>query len=78
MVCDVCGRRGAKIRKITRSFGKGKGTFLIEAVPVVSCPSCGDTHLTSSTLREIERIRLHRRRLTQRRVIAVARFGRAA
>lgn len=78
MVCDVCGKRGAKIRRVTRSFGKGKTAFLIEAVPVVSCPRCGESYLTAKTLREIERIRLHRRRLTERRLVPVARFGGAA
>ena len=78
MVCDVCGQKGARIRRMTRSFGKGKTTFLIEAVPVVSCPRCGESYLTPSTLREIERIRLHRRQLTEDRVVPVARFGGAA
>ena len=78
MVCDVCGKRGARIRRVTRSFGKGKAAFLIEAVPVVSCPHCGESYLTASTLREIERIKLHRRQLTENRLVPVARFGGAA
>jgi len=63
---------------VTRSFGKGKAAFLIEAVPVVSCPHCGESYLTASALREIERIRLHRRQLTEDRLVPVARFGGAA
>ena len=78
MVCDVCGTKGARIRRVTRSFGKGKAAFLIEAVPVVSCPSCGESYLTASTLHEIERIRLHRRQLSKDRVVPVATFGGAA
>ena len=75
-VCDVCGKKGARVRRMTRSFGKGKTSFLVEAVPVVSCPNCGDSYLTAGTLREIEHIRRHRRRLTKGRVVSVATFGR--
>lgn len=75
MVCDICGKRGARIRRVTRSFGKGKATFLIEAVPVVSCPKCGEGYLTADTLREVERIRQKRRRLTKGRLVPVATFG---
>ena len=75
MVCDICGKRGARIRRVTRSFGKGKATFLIEAVPVVSCSKCGESYLTADTLREVERIRQKRRRLTKGRLVPVATFG---
>src|SRR2546425_9689864 len=75
MVCDICGKRGARIRRVTRSFGKGKATFLIEAVPIVSCPKCGESYLTADTLREVERIRQKRRRLTKGRLVPVATFG---
>lgn len=78
LVCDVCGKKGARIRRVTRSVGKGKTAFLIEAVPVVSCPRCGESYLTANTLREIERIKLHRRQLTEVRTIPVAKFGGAA
>lgn len=78
IVCDVCGRKGARLRRLTRSFGKGKAAFLIEAVPVVSCPHCGESYLTASTLREIEHIRQHRREFTKTRMVSVARFGGAA
>jgi len=78
IVCDVCGRKGARRRRVTRSFGKGKATFLIEAVPVVTCPHCGESYLTADTLREIERIRRHRRELTKDRMVPVAKFGGAA
>ena len=78
MVCDVCGRKGARTRRVTRSFGKGKTALLIEDVPVVSCPHCGERYLTAKTLREIERIRQHWRKLTKARRVPVATFGGAA
>ncbi|MBM4439840.1 MAG: type II toxin-antitoxin system MqsA family antitoxin [Candidatus Rokubacteria bacterium] len=78
MICDNCGKRGAKVRKVTQSFGRGRAAFLIEDVPVVTCTRCGESYVTAQTLREIERIRAHRRRLTERRLVPVARFGGAA
>ena len=73
MICDNCGREGARIRKVTRTYGRGKDLLLIENVPVVSCPNCGESYLTAETLHEIERLKLHRRNLAiQRPVKAVA------
>ena len=78
MACDICGKKGARIRRMTRSLGKGKTTLLIEGVPVVSCPHCGESYLTAATLHEIERIRLHRRQLAEDRLVPVAKLGGAA
>ena len=75
MVCDICGKSGAQIRQVSRSYGKGATLFVIENVPVVSCPHCGESYLTAETLHEIERIKLHRRALAQERCIAVATFA---
>jgi len=41
MICDICGQEGARIRRITRSYGKGETLLVIENAPVVSCPHCG-------------------------------------
>ena len=75
MVCAACGKKGARVRRVTRTCGRGKTFLLIEAVPVVTCSRCGESYITAKTLREIERIKQHRRRLATRRVVAVARFG---
>jgi YgiT-type zinc finger domain-containing protein len=61
MICDICGNQGAEVRYVTRSYGKGKNLLIIENVPVVVCPTCGESYLTVETLHEIERIKLHRR-----------------
>lgn len=74
MICDICGKDGAEIRNITRSYGKGANLLVIENVPVVVCPSCGESYLTAETLHEIERIKLHRRSLAKPRNVAVANF----
>ena len=74
MVCDICGLEGAQIRRVSRSYGKGANLFVIENVPIVSCPHCGESYLAAETLHEIERIKVHRRALSQERCIAVAEF----
>ncbi|HAK95493.1 MAG TPA: YgiT-type zinc finger domain-containing protein [Planctomycetes bacterium] len=78
MVCDICGEKSARIRHVTRSFGRGRSSFLIENVPVVTCTSCGESYLTAETLKEIERIRLHWRQLSVDKKVPVAKFGGAA
>ena len=75
MICDICGKSGAKIRRTTRSYGKGENLLVIENIPVVSCPNCGESYLTADTLHEIERIKLHRKSWAKERNIPVAAFG---
>jgi len=74
MTCDICGKKGAEIRAMTRSYGKGANLLIIENVPVVVCPNCGESYLTAETLHEIERIKLHRKNLAKLKSVAVAEF----
>jgi len=74
LICDNCGKKRAKVRHVTRSYGKGQDLLIIENVPIISCPNCGEHYLTSETLHEIERIKLHRRHFATKRSIAVATF----
>ncbi len=67
MVCDICGQEGARVRRVARSYGKGKDLLVIENVPVVSCPHCGESYLTAETLHEIKRIKRHQRSLARER-----------
>ncbi len=75
MVCDICGKDGARIRKVARTYGKGKHLLVMEDVPVVSCPHCGGSYLTAETLHEIERIKLHRKSLAVERSLDVVSFA---
>ena len=75
MVCDICGKRGARIRRITETFGRSRDLLVIENVPLVTCPRCGERYFTADTLHEIERIRMHRKRLAVERPVRVARFA---
>ncbi|HLG15832.1 MAG TPA: type II toxin-antitoxin system MqsA family antitoxin [Blastocatellia bacterium] len=74
ITCDICGRRRAQVRYLTRSYGKGSHLLVIESVPVVVCADCGESYLTAETLHELERIKLHRRTLAKPRNVAVATF----
>ena len=75
MICDNCSKQGARIRRIAKTYGKGKDIFVIENVPVVTCPHCGESYLEAETLHEIERIKLHKRNLTVKRSVPVAVFA---
>ena len=78
MVCVLCGKKGARIRRVTRTCQHGRSSFLIEGVPSVICASCGQSYLTAETLKEIERIRMHWRQLTVDKKVPVAKFAGAA
>ncbi len=67
MRCDVCGHEGVPIRRVTRTYGNGAGLLVIENIPVVSCPRCGESYMTAETLHEIERLKLHRHSLAEER-----------
>lgn len=74
MICDICGKEGAKIRKVTETYGKGKNLLLIEDIPMISCPNCGESYFTANTLHEIERIKLHKENFAKKRPVNVAPF----
>ncbi len=75
MVCDICGKEGVRQRTISRSYGKGESLLVIEGVPVMSCPHCGEIYLTAQTLHEVERIKRHREGIATKRPVAVAAFS---
>lgn len=75
MTCDICGGKGARIRSVNRSYGRGADLLVLEDVPVVICPRCRESYLTAETLQEIERIKLHLRSLARRRPVAVTHFA---
>ena len=75
MTCDNCGKQGARIRRVARTYGRGKDIFVIENVPVVTCPHCGESYLEAETLHEIERIRLHKKSFSVNRSVPVVNFA---
>lgn len=74
MLCDICGREGVRIHRVARTYGEGKDLLVIENIPVVSCPHCGESYLTAETLHEIERIKLHRKSFAVERPVEVVSF----
>ncbi|HLL14679.1 MAG TPA: type II toxin-antitoxin system MqsA family antitoxin [Pyrinomonadaceae bacterium] len=74
MICDICGKGGARLRHVTRSYGKEASLLVIENVPIISCPHCGASYLTAETLHELERIKLHRSNFAVERPVPVAVF----
>jgi YgiT-type zinc finger domain-containing protein len=75
MICDICGKEGARIRYVTRNYGKGENLLVIENIPIVSCPNCGERYFTAETLHEIERIKLHKQSFAHKRPVAIAEFA---
>jgi YgiT-type zinc finger domain-containing protein len=68
MKCDICNSEGVHIRNVIRTYGKGEELLIIENLPIISCPHCGESYMTAETLHKIEQIKLNRKNL------AVARF----
>ena len=78
MICDICGKEGARTRHITRSYGKGADLLVIESIPEVTCPHCQESYFTAETLHELERIKLNRNNMAQKKNISVATFAQAS
>ena len=74
-VCDVCGKPGARVRRVSRTYGSGADLLVIENVPVITCLSCGENYLTADTLHELERVKRHRESLAVERQVEVASFA---
>jgi YgiT-type zinc finger domain-containing protein len=77
-LCASCGRPGVRLRKVTRSFGRGPSLLLIEDIPLWTCPHCGESYFTAQTLHEIEHIKALRKSVAVDRPIPVAIFQQEA
>ena len=73
--CDNCGKLGARLRYVSRSYGKGDNLLVIENIPVISCPDCGESYITAETLHRIEHIKQGRMLRAHMRPVAVADFS---
>ena len=76
--CDVCGKRSARPRHVTRTVGSGRSLLVIEGIPVVSCSHCGESYLTPETLHGIERLQKQRKKVGVVKRVRVAKFEGAA
>ncbi|MGI8884036.1 MAG: YgiT-type zinc finger protein [Pyrinomonadaceae bacterium] len=74
IICDVCGKNGARKIHVTKNYGKEGSLLVIENVPVVSCPCCSESCLTAKTLREIDNIKRNRANVAVERAVPAAVF----
>ena len=49
--------------------------LVIEKVPVITCPTCGESYLTAATLHAIEEIKRDRLTRSHERPVLVAELG---
>ena len=76
MRCNACGSTEARVLRVTRTYGAGPEMLVIENVPVVSCPACGESYMTADTLHGIDSLRA-RRQLAEPRTVSVVSFDAA-
>lgn len=74
MRCDICEKDGVRTRKVARTYGKGTDIIVIENIPVITCPHCGEGYMEAETLHEIERIKLHKASFVVKRTVPVVDF----
>jgi len=74
MTCDICGKNEARIKHVSRAYGKGKEMVVIDQIPVVVCPNCGESYMTAETMHEVERIKLHKRSMHTRGLAPVINY----
>lgn len=75
MKCDICGKNNAVTRRVTETHGKGKNMLVIENIPMVSCPDCGEGYFNAEVLHEIERIKMHHKNFTVKKTVEVAEYA---
>jgi YgiT-type zinc finger domain-containing protein len=76
--CANCGKAGVHLREVTRSFKVDGMLMLIERIPQISCPHCGESYFTAQTMHEIERIKRLRKSLAVKTTVPIATFLAAA
>lgn len=72
--CNICGRNGAKVKHVSRTYGKADEMVVIDGVPVVVCPNCGESYITAETMQEVERLKLHKRNMGSKRLAPVINY----
>lgn len=78
MTCEICGKKTASIKNVTKSFGRGPRLVVIEDIPVLSCSSCHESYITADTARAIDRIRENRVAVGRVKRVLVASFKESA
>lgn len=74
MICDYCGKDGAKRRYKTQVCGPKNDKFLVDKVPVVCCPYCHQTYMTAQTAKTLDQLVQQRRELARPQTLDVIEF----
>ena len=74
LICDICGKKKARLVKRPQVFGRGKDMLLIDNVPVIACKNCGESYMTSTTMHTLDKMRSGQPRKESKRKIGVAEF----
>ncbi len=74
LICDICGKKEARLVKRPQVLGRGNRMMLVDNVPVIACKNCGESYLTSATMHKLDDIRVNQQEKTAKRKIAVAEF----
>ncbi len=75
MICDYCGKDGAKLRYKTPVCGPKNDTFLVDKVPVVHCRHCHQTYMTAQTAKTLDRLLQQSKELAQSQTLDVIEFA---
>ncbi len=74
---DQAGLRNGRLlrqKKTARNNIAEQSLLIIQNIPLVSCPHCGESYFTAGTLRKIERIKLHRQSFAKKWQVTIAEF----
>lgn len=75
MLCDYCGKNGAKLRYKTQVCGPKKDKCLVDEVPVISCSHCHQTYMTAQTAKTLDRLGQQRKELARPQTLDVIEFA---
>ena len=75
MICDYCGKNGAKLHYKTQVCGPKNDKFLVDKVPVVRCPHCHQTYMTAQTTKTLDRLLQQRKELARPQTLDVIEFA---
>ena len=75
MLCDNCGKEGARVRHVNRTYGRRENLLVVQNIPVITCAYCGGSYLTAETLRQIDQIKRNRQSMATKRPVAVVEFA---
>ena len=75
MICNICETNSARLRHLTRTYGKSDSLLVVEDVPVVNCKHCGESYMTIETVRELELLKKQSMENIAKREVGVVSFA---